>query len=400
MLTETNFSRTFTDKLLPAWNMGARYTDMCGGTRSGKTYAILQLLVIIACAGVAPGAPLFIISVVSETVPHLKKGAIRDFKAIMQSAGIWNERRWNRTDFIYDFGNGVIMEFFGADSPAKVHGPARDILFINEGQYIVYETARQLFVRTRGRIIIDYNPVRRFWVHEQLQGRPECASVSSTYRDNDFLTLAQVAEIESNRGNSNWWRVYGEGLVGQAEGVIYDFEMVEGMPDAAGMIETYGLDFGFTNDPTALVHTLIHSGRKEIYLDQLEYRTAMLNRDIIAALKQHRVPLRTVPVFGDAAEPKSIAEIAQAGYNCKPCYKAVRKAEQIAFVQQYRMHVTKRSVEGIRELRDYCWARDKDGRALNEPQPFNDHFCDALRYAVYSPFAEFRKPGNYSISIL
>lgn len=400
MLTDANFSRTFTSKLLPAWNAGMRYTDMCGGTRSGKTYSILQLLVIIACAGVTPGAALFIISVVSETLPHLKRGAIRDFKAIMQGAGIWNERKWNRTDFIYDFGNGVIMEFFSADSPGKVHGPARDLLFINEAQNIDYETARQLFVRTRGRILVDYNPVRHFWVHDQLQGRPECASVNSTYKDNDFLTPAQVAEIESNRGNSNWWRVYGEGLVGQAQGVIFDFEQIDRMPDVEGMIETYGLDFGYTNDPTALLRALIDTKRKQIYVDQLEYRTGMLNRDIIQVLKSTGVPLRTLPIFADAAEPKSIAEIAQAGYNCKPCYKATRKAEQIAFLQQYRMFITKRSVEGIREMRNYCWARDKDGRPLNEPQAFNDHFCDALRYAAYSPFADFKKQGNYSIRIL
>ena len=268
MLTEANFSRTFTAKLLPAWNSGARYTDMSGGTRSGKTYAILMLLVLIHVGEAASGTPARITSVVSETLPHLKRGAIRDFKDIMQGMGIWEERRWNRTDMIYTFGNGGIIEFFSADSPGKVHGPARDRLFINEAQNIDYETARQLFVRTRGRIIVDYNPVRRFWVHEHLQGRPECASVSSTYKDNDFLTPAQVAEIESNRGNSNWWRVYGEGLVGQAEGVIYDFDLIDQMPDAAGMVETYGLDFGFTNDPTALVHALIHSGRKEIYIER------------------------------------------------------------------------------------------------------------------------------------
>lgn len=400
MMTEANFTRTFTSKLLPAWNARARYTDMSGGTRSGKTYAILQLLVLIHVGEAAAGRAPRITSVVSETLPHLKRGAIRDFKDIVQGIAIWEERRWNRTDLIYTFSNGGIIEFFSADSPGKVHGPARDRLFINEAQNIDYETARQLFVRTRGRILVDYNPVRRFWVHERLQGRPECASVSSTYKDNDFLSAAQVAEIESNRGNTQWWRVYGEGLVGQAEGVIYDFELIDRMPDPEGMIETYGLDFGFTNDPTVLGRVLIHPGRKEVYIDQLEYRTGMLNRDIIAALKQHGVPLRTTPIYADAAEPKSIAEIAQAGYNCRPSYKATRKAEQIAHVQQYRMRVTKRSIEGIRELRDYCWARDKEGRALNEPQPFNDHFCDAMRYAIYSPVAEFRKPSNYSIRIL
>lgn len=400
MLTEANFSRTFTDKLLPAWNSRLRYTDMCGGTRSGKTYAILQLLVLIHAREAAAYDPARITSVVSETLPHLKRGAIRDFKAIMQSMGIWEDRRWNRTDMIYTFANGGIIEFFSADSPGKVHGPARDRLFINEAQNIDYETARQLFVRTRGRIIIDYNPVRLFWVHEQLQSRDDCASVSSTYRDNSFLTEAQVAEIESNRGNSNWWRVYGEGQVGLAEGVIFEFRQIDQLPDSSGMVEAYGLDFGFTNDPTVLAHVLIHSGRKEIYLDELEYRTGMLNRDIITTMKTCRIPLRGVPIYADAAEPKSIAEIAQAGYNCKPCYKATRKAEQIAFLQQFTIHVTKRSVNGIREMRNYCWARDREGRPLNEPQAFGDHFCDAWRYACYSPFADFKKKGNYSIKII
>jgi len=400
MLTEANFTRTFTDKLLPAWNAAPRYVDMCGGTRSGKTYAILQLLVIIAQSEAARHDPPLVTSVVSETLPHLKRGAIRDFKSIMQGAGLWVEKRWNRTDFIYTFENGSILEFFSADSPAKVHGPARDRLFINEAQNIDYETARQLFVRTRGRIIVDYNPTRPFWVHERLQGRPECVSVVSTYRDNEFLSPAQVAEIESNRDNSNWWRVYGEGQVGQAEGVIYSFQQIERMPDAAGMIETYGLDFGFTNDPTVLARTLIHTGRRELYVDQLEYRTGMLNRDIIARLQAFRIPPRSVRIFGDSAEPKSIAEIAQAGYNCLPCYKATRKAEQIAFLQQFTMFVTQRSVEGIRELRNYCWMRDREGRPLNEPQAFGDHFCDAFRYAAYSPFADFKKQGNYSISFV
>lgn len=397
MITESTFSRNFREKLLPAWNMHPRYLDSCGGARSGKTYSILQMLVLKALAEAADGSPAKITSVVSETLPHLKRGAIRDFKSIMQSWEIWNDRQWNRTDNIFTFSNGGMIEFFSADSPGKVHGPARDRLFINEAQNVDYETARQLFIRTRDRIIIDYNPVREFWVHENIQGRPECVSIHSTYKDNEFLTPEQVAEIESNKGSGNWWRVYGEGKIGQAEGVIFDFTQIESMPESSDMVETYGIDFGFTNDPTVIVHVKVHTGRKEIYVDQLEYRTGMLNRDIIRTLDAYHVPKRAIPIFADAAEPKSIAEIAQAGFNCKPSYKATRKAEQIAFMQQYKLFITKRSVEGIKETRNYCWAKDKDGRPLNEPQAFADHFMDAMRYASYSPFADFRKSGHYKI---
>lgn len=398
MVTDAMFSRNFTEKLLPAWNQHPRYLDSCGGARSGKTYSILQMLALKAIAEASDGSPARITSVVSETLPHLKRGAIRDFKSIMQSWNVWRDRSWNRTDNIYTFPNAGIIEFFSADSPGKVHGPARDRLFINEAQNIDYETARQLFVRTRDRIIFDYNPVREFWAHEKIQGRPECVSIHSTYRDNNFLTPEQVAEIESNKDSVNWWRVYGEGLVGQAEGVIFDFTQIDRMPEAGNMIETYGLDFGFSNDPSVLVHILIHTGRKEIYADQIEYRTGMLNRDIIRTLDVYKIS-RTAAIYGDASEPKSIAEIAQAGYNCKPCYKATRKAEQIAFMQQYKMFITKRSVEGIKEARNYCWMKDKDGRPLNEPQAICDHFMDALRYGVYTPFADFKKTGRYSIII-
>lgn len=383
------------DRLVAAWAKNPRYIDSEGGTRSGKTYSALQLFILVARYDPLPT----INSVVSETMPHLKRGAIRDFKRIMVEEGFWNPDRWLETDKVYQFENGAILEFFSADSPGKVHGPARDRLFVNEAQNIPYEIARQLFVRTRGIIVFDYNPTHAFWAHEKIKSRENCISIHSTYRDNQFLTPEQVAEIESNRADANWWRVYGEGLVGQLEGVIYDFEQIDQMPEADGMIETYGIDFGFTADPTAIVHCLIHTGRRELYLDEIEYRTGMLNRDILAVLREYDVPLHRTPLYADCAEPKTIAEIAQAGYNCKPCYKATRKAEQIAFLKQFKMYVTKQSVSGIRELREYVWATDKDGRQLNEPTPFNDHFCDAFRYGAYTPLSNFRKSGHYNIRI-
>lgn len=379
-------------KLCDAWSKHPRYIDSEGGTRSSKTYSALQLFIAKAKSDTRPT----INSVVSETMPHLKRGAIRDFKQIMAEG--WDSDRWRETDKIYTFPNGAIIEFFSADSPGKVHGPSRDRLFLNEAQNIPYEVARQLFVRTRGIILFDYNPTHAFWAHEHIKGGDDCISIHSTYKDNQYLTPEQVKEIERNRNDRNWWRVYGEGKVGQLEGVIYDFEQIDALPDKSdGMVETYGLDFGFTNDPTACVHCLIDTRKKEVFIDQLIYRKGLLNQHIAALLEQGGVPKRSVTIFADAAEPKSIAELCQYGYNVKPCYKATKKNEQISFVRQYKMHITKRSIDTIREARNYVWAKDKDGEPLNEPIAINDHAMDALRYGCFSPFSEFRKQGYYNI---
>lgn len=377
-------SRTF-EKLVDAWWKKPRYIDSEGGTRSGKTYSALQLFVIVVRSDKAPT----INSVVSESLPHLKRGAIRDFAEIMENEGLWDESAWNRSDKIYTFPNGSILEFFGADSPGKVHGPSRDRLFLNEAQNIKWEVARQLFVRTRGVIVFDYNPTAPFWAHERIKQRDNCVSIHSTYLDNPFLTAEQVAEIEANRSDSNWWRVYGEGKVGRLEGLIYDMQMIDAMPAKSdGMVETYGLDFGFTNDPTACVHCLIDTRKRELYIEELFYQRGLLNKDIVSLLKQSQVPKNSVPIFADAAEPKSIAELAQYGFNVKPCYKATKITEQIAFIQQYTMYVTKRSLELIKEGRGYVWQTDKDGRSLNVPIAFNDHSMDAMRYAVFTPFSK------------
>lgn len=389
-------SATF-GKLVKAYAKHPRYIDSEGGTRSGKTYSALQLLILVVMHDVEPTAN----SVVAESLPHLKRGAIRDFKKIMTAEGWWDDNRWNISDKIYTFPSGAIIEFFGSDSPAKVHGPARDRLFLNEAQNIKWEVARQLFVRTRGTIIFDYNPTAPFWAHEKIKARANCISIHSTYLDNPFLTPEQVAEIEANRSDKNWWRVYGEGKVGQLEGLIYpDVQVIDELPEVSGgMLDTYGLDFGFTNDPTACVHCLIDSRKRELYLDQVIYQRGLLNRDIVARFEASGVPKRGKVIYADAAEPKSIAELAQYGYAVKPSYKATRIVEQLAFVQQYRIFVTKGSLDLLREIRGYCWQTDKDGNPINEPSPFNDHCMDALRYAVFTPQAAFRR-GGISVTVL
>ena len=277
------------------------------------------------------------------------------------------------------------MEFFSADTSGKVLGPARKRLFINECNHIQYETARQLFVRTTGLIILDYNPANTFWAIEQIEPRANCITIHSTYKDNSFLTPEQVAEIESNANDPNWWKVYGKGEIGTLEGVVYDFQQIDDLPDTSGMLETYGLDFGFTNSMTAICHCFIHRGRKEIYLDQRLYRRGMQNHDIADFLKAENIRPGVV-TYCDAAEPKSIRELEQYGLNVAKCDKTSTTdrhnpiTAQIGFLKGYKLFVTKGSIDLIKELRGYVWATNTNGDRLNVPVKINDHLCDAFRY--------------------
>lgn len=387
-------------KLVQAWAAHPRYIDSGGGTRSGKTYAFLQLLSLV----IPNDKTKTINSVVSETGPHLSRGAIRDFKAIMAEDGRWDDNAWNASHSIYTFPNGSILEFFSADQPGKVHGPARDRLFLNEANNISFEVARQLIIRTKDIVAWDYNPTMVFWAHEHYQGRDNCITIHSTYKDNQFLSKEQVAEIESYKDDKNWWRVYGLGLVGELEGTIYDFEQIDEMPTASNLVDIYGMDFGFTNDPTALDHLRVDTARKIIYAEQLIYKTALLNRDIVEWMEALGVPKRSVPIYADCAEPKSIAEISRAGFNVKPCQKdaPVRSEKmkfQIDFVKGYKLCVLKSSTDLIKELRNYTWAKDKDGNNLNVPIDKWNHALDALRYAAYTHLAQEYNHGNYNFSI-
>lgn len=361
-----------------------RFISSCGGTRSGKTISILQYLFLLVSQDKEPT----INSVVSETYPHLKRGAIRDFQTTID---LYDETCWSKGASTYTFPSGAIIEFFSADSPAKVHGPARDRLFLNECQNINWEVARQLFVRTRGLVFLDYNPTASFWVNEKIEPRDTCVKIHSTYLDNkDYktgvstLSPEQVAEIESNRNDANWWQVYGLGLQGRLEGLIFpDFEQIDQLPEKSdGMVETYGWDFGFTNDPSVLMHTLVDTRKKVIYTDEVCYRKGLLNADMADVMKSEKIG-RAIPVFGDSAEPKTIEDLHRYGYNMLPAYKAVRKAEQLQAMKGYSIKVTKRSLNTIRELRSYTWAKDKNGNWLNEPIELNDHCMDSLRYSCY-----------------
>lgn len=380
------------DKMYMAARQHPRYISSCGGARSSKTYSALELMYYLADTYDKAGD---VNSVVSETFPHLKRGAMRDFRNLFGDA--WNEARWSKSGSIYTLPNGSIIEFFSADAIGKVHGPQRKRLFVNEVQNIDRETLRQLAIRTEDLIIVDYNPTHSFYINEEIEQRPDCITIHSTYKDNTFLSAEQVAEIESNKGDKNWWRVYGEGKVGVLEGVVYEMEQIDAMPDAAGKIEVFGIDFGFTNDPTAIVRVLIDTGRRHIYLEELCYDTRMLNSHIIERLDAAGVQRHGRPIYADCAEPKSIAEIRAAGFNLFPCYKATRIAEQVAFLHQFKIYVTKASLNIIKEGRNYIWAKDKDGRQLNEPIDKWNHLMDAWRYAAFTHLSENANRGHYTI---
>ena len=399
--TSKVFVRTF-----KAWNKTDRYVSSCGGTRSGKTYANLQLLLYLASQDEEPT----ITSVVSETIPHLKRGAIRDFQSILGPA--FDDKAWNKSDLIYTLPSGSIIEFFSADQPGKVHGPARDRLFLNEVQNISLDIARQLFVRTRGKILLDYNPTSSFWANEVIETRENCVCIHSTYKDNvdwrtgaSFLTDEQVAEIEANRSDANWWTVYGEGRFGTLEGVIYAFEQVDELPDTGGLREVWGMDFGFTHDPTAIVRILADTGQRIAYIDEIAYQTGMMNAQIAQALRDAGAR-PGVHIWADAAEPKSIAEIGQAsGLNVQACDKGapVRSAKrqfQIQWLQGWKLRPTKRSLNWIREARNYTWAKDRDGNFTGFPIEAWDHLMDATRYALFSEFADRQQAGQYAVSRL
>lgn len=394
MEREPNTTTTYA-KLVDALSRFPRYLDNRGGARSGKTIAELQLLADLARADKTPTVN----TVASDTLPHLKRGAIRDFKLSMQVRGLWREECWSRSECIYYFPSGSVIEFYGiADSPAKALGPARHRLVINEANLIDWESARQMFARTSGLIIYDYNPSAPFWGTDIVPRRGRYEMVHSTYQDNEFLPDEVRREIEANRDSPNWWRVYGLGLIGQVEGQVFDFKLIDQMPDAFGLVESYGMDFGFTHDPTTLVRCLIDTARRTIYADELLWQTGMTNPDIAAALKEFGITRTGPVVWADAAEPKSIAEVAGYGLNVRACDKRVTVREQIQTLRSWTIYVTRRSVNLQDEGRKYTFKQTRDGTWTNEPIEFFNHGMDALRYGTLSQMSNAGY-GVYAVSM-
>lgn len=352
-----------------------RIRGIAGGTGAGKTIGIL--LWLIDYAQVHNNK---IISVVSETFPHLKRGAMRDFLNIMTEHGYFQPQNWNKTDYIYLFDNsGSKIEFFSADQPDKVRGPRRDVLFINEANNVPFETFEQLEVRTNSIIWLDWNPVSEFWWYTDVLPKRDVDFITLTYKDNEYLDPNIVQAIEARRDNKNWWRVYGEGLLGETEGRIYkDWLLIDEIPHEA-RLERYGLDWGFSNDPTAIVAVYYYNGG--YILDEILYQKGLSNRQIADVLLNRDKAL----VIADSAEPKSIDEIASYGIMIQPSEKGRDSVVSgISYVQDQKISVTKRSLNLIKEYRNYLWATDRDGKTINEPSRGFSHCLDSVRYALVS----------------
>ncbi len=354
--------------------LSKRIRAVQGGTSASKTVSNILYLIAMAQSDKEPT----LTSIISESFPHLKRGAMRDFLLIMQSHKYYKDEAWNKSDFIYTFETGSKIEFFSADQPSKVRGPRRDRLFINEANNIDYEAFDQLEVRTKDFIILDWNPTAEFWFYtEVLPTRNDVELVILTYKDNEALDPQIVASIEQRKGNKAWWKVYGEGQLGEAEGRIYTgWQLVDEVPFEA-KLHSYGLDFGYSNDPTAIIAIYKHNGG--YILDEIAYKTGMSNKSIADLL----LNLESKMVLADSSEPKSIAEIRGYGPLILPVKKGPGSINQgIQFVQDQKISVTKQSLNLIKEYRNYMWFKDKDGKITNEPDGGFDHCMDALRYGM------------------
>lgn len=351
-----------------------RIRAVSGGTSAGKTISILQLLIDDAQSDKSPT----LTSVVSESFPHLKRGAMRDFLGIMQEHGYFKDSQWNKSDYTYTFESGSKIEFFSADMPSKVRGPRRDRLFINEANNIPFEAFDQLLVRTKQYVYVDHNPTNEYWLYtEVIPHRSDVDFLTITYKDNEALSQSIIDDIESHKHNLQWWRVYGEGKLGEVEGKIYrDWNIIDELPHQA-RLERYGLDFGYSNDPTAIV--AIYSYNGGYIVDEIAFQKGLSNKQIADILNAQEKAI----VIADAAEPKSIDELKMYGVMIVPAKKGPGSVSQgIQYVQQQRMSITKRSTNVIKEYRNYLWLTDREGHIINEPAHEFSHSMDAVRYGM------------------
>jgi phage terminase large subunit len=372
-------------------NLKKRVRIVRGGTSSSKTFSIIPMLITYAVQ-----KPSTEISIVAESIPHLRRGAIRDFLKIMQMVGMYDDNKWNKSSLTYTFNNDSFIEFFSADQPDKLRGARRDVLFVNECNNIEWESYYQMAIRTRKFIYLDYNPVTEFWVDTELINDPDSEMVVLTYKDNEALDASIVKEIEKAREKAetsdywrNWWAVYGLGQIGNLEGVIFsNWKQIDTIPKEARLIGC-GLDFGYSVDPTAIVEVYQYNNQR--ILHEVCYRTGMINSDIAKILPKN------VPIYADSAEPKSIEEIRRFGVPIKPVTKgkdSINFGIQIMQGQEYL--VTKDSTNLIKELRGYCWDKGKDGKTL--PIPIGtDHIIDAVRYHEMETMGLKKNFGNYDI---
>ena len=359
---------------------------------AGKTFGILPVIIDKAIK-----QPNLEVSVVAESIPHLRRGALRDFEKIMKWTNRFVDDRFNKTLLKYEFSNGSFIEFFSADDSSKLRGARRDILYINECNNVTFESYNELAIRTRKEIFLDFNPSNEFWVHTELKDESDSDFLILTYLDNEALDQSIVDQIEKNREKAatsnywaNWWKVYGEGQLGMLEGVVFNnWQLIDKIPTEARLLGI-GLDFGYTNDPSAIIEVYNYNGKRIV--NEVAYQTGMLNSDIARLLP------KKVIVYADSSEPKSIDEIRKHGITIKGVTKGKDSINYgIDVMQQQDYLVTSNSTNLIKELRSYIWDTDKSGKRLNKPIDHHNHAIDALRYHEMETVGINSNYGKYNV---
>ena len=364
-----------------------RITQHIGGTRSGKTYAILQWLIVRALQETLD------VTVVRRTVPSLKRSVIKDFKDILTNLEIWETERYNISDRIFSFGNGSTLSFINTDDPEKLRGVKSDILFIDEASEIDEESYFQLSIRCTGNIVLAYNPTVSpyHWLREQ----DDVERFTTTFKDNPYLPQEMIKAIEELEfKNPKYWLISGKGEFAPNDKSIFSFQIVDENPIEE--LIALGMDFGFSNDPTAIV--AVHKKGDMLYVRELLYEKGMVTKDIINKLDELNVG--NTEIWADSAEPRLIEEIYRSGFNIKPVKKGPDSIKfGIGVLQNYGICVPRSSQNLINELYSYQWATDKYGIALDKPEGGLDHLIDSMRYVAMSRLSiKAENKGKYTLT--
>ena len=370
-----------------AYRSTNRITCLQGGTRSSKTYSLCQLFIIKALQETGKT-----FTIVRKTLPACKGSVYRDFLNIVKELEMYSEEYHNKSELSFTL-NGNLIEFISVDQPTKIRGRKRNYLWLNEANEFSYEDWTQLILRTTEQIYLDYNPSDPYsWIYEKVLTRDDCTFIKSTYLANPFLDEDTITEIERLKDiDPDYWRVYGLGEIGTIQTMIFrNFELVDEMQ---GRLIGYGLDFGFTNSPTALVEIRVQDDN--LYIKELLYQKRLTNTDLANKLKEFGINRQT-EIIGDSAEPKSIEEIHRQGFNIKPAKKGAGIHLGLDIMRRYKIHITKDSLNAIKEFRGYKWATDKNGDVLNVPVKVNDHLVDATRYLCLNKLS-VNHSGKYYI---
>ena len=348
-----------------------------GGTRSGKTYNIILWIIFHYCANNNDK----VITICRKSFPSLRATVLRDFIDILKTYNIDREMYHNKSNSEYNlFGN--LVEFISLDQPQKIRGRKRDLLFINEANELYFEDWQQLIFRTMDKIVIDFNPSDEYhWLYDKVITRDDCNFYKTTYLDNPFLEQSLIDEIERLKyTDEQYWQIYGLGERSASRSTIFKYEEVNIIPEDAELI-SYGMDFGYSNDPTTLVS--VYTKGINLYIKEHLYRTQMTTKDIHTFLKNEQ--LRNKPIYADSAEPRLIQELRTMGHNIFPSIKGRDSVNAgIDLLKRYKIHILADSNNAIQEFRNYKWLEDKNGALLNKPEPKNDHSIDATRYSIFT----------------